>query len=396
MRSAKLLVPAVGTSQTLAYGTTSYLPAILAPSMAASLGLPVSTIFLGLTTALITAALAGPWAGKWVDTGQGRGVLLTAHLLYMLGLFALGMSTGLWTLLGAWVILGIGMSLGQYEAAFSILTSYYGRAARPHITGITLIAGFASTICWPLSTLMDQTIGWRQACWVWALCHLLLAIPLLFLILPKRPLVNHSQTQEPGEESGSPVPATLSREVIVLGFLFFVTWFTTGSMGAYLPLILSGLGMSTEQAVGIASLMGPMQVVARFSESLFLKKFHPLTGARIAGFLHPIGAVLLLGAGPVMAPVFTMLHGAGNGILTIAKGTLPLALFGPKGYGLRQGMLMIPARIGMAAAPFTFGLAVETWGSHAVLITGGLTLAATLSLFSIHGRNPNALHPQPI
>ncbi|MGA0332404.1 MAG: MFS transporter [Kiritimatiellia bacterium] len=383
MKSPKRLVLAIGTSQTLAYGTTSYLPAILAPSMGLSLGLSVSTIFLGLTAALITAACVGPWAGKWVDTGRGRDVLLAAHIVYMLGLFCLGASTGILTLLGSWILLGIGMSLGQYEAAFSVLTSYYGQEARAPITGITLIAGFASTICWPLSTLMDQTIGWRNACGIWGLCHLLIAIPLIFAILPKKPRINHSHDHEPGKKAGAQAPGSISWILVVLGFLFFVTWFTTGAMGSHLPLILSGMGLTKEQAVGIAALMGPMQVVARFSESLFLKKFHPLTGARIASFCHPLGAVLLLIFGPVMAPVFTMLHGAGNGILTIAKGTLPLALFGPKGYGLRQGLLMIPARIGMAAAPFTFGLAVETWGSHAVVLTGSLTLIAGLSLFTI-------------
>lgn len=386
MKSGKRIVLAVGTSQTLAYGTTSYLPAILAPSMAASLGLSVSTIFLGLTTALITAAFVGPWAGRWVDTGRGRDVLLTAHLLYMLGLILLGVSHGLWSMLGAWVVIGTGMALGQYESAFSVLTSYYGQDARPQITGITLIAGFASTICWPLSTWMDQTIGWRAACTVWGFTHLLLAIPLLFSILPKHPRINYNQPTETDPLSSQESTGALTWTLWVLGFLFLVTWFTTGAMGAHLPLILSGMGMSKEQAVAIAALMGPMQVVARFSESLFLKNVHPLAGARIASLFHPLGATLLLLFGPVMAPVFTMLHGAGNGILTIAKGTLPLALFGSKDYGLRQGLLMIPARIGMAAAPFTFGLALEHWGSRAVVLTGSLTLLAGISLFTVRGK----------
>ena len=387
MKSGKLVVLALGTSQTLAYGTTSYLPAILAPSMAAGLGLDLPSIFLGLTAALVTSALVGPTAGKWVDTGRGRDVLLAAHLIYMLGLAMLGFSTGMVSLLAAWIIIGVGMAMGQYEVAFSTLTSYYGKEARPSITGITLIAGFASTICWPLSAVMDQQIGWRSACLVWASTHLLLALPLVWSILPRRPAVNYSAGND--EPVGEPIgdepadPPNLRWMMVVLCFLFLVIWFTNTAMGAHLPLVLASMGMSTEKAVAIAALMGPMQVVARFSESLFLRHFHPLAGARLASFLHPAGAGLLLLFGPIMAPVFTMLHGAGNGILTISKGTLPLALFGSKNYGYRQGMLMIPARIGMAVAPFAFGAALAQWGSHAVIITAALTLFAGLSLFTI-------------
>ena len=150
MKSGKWVVAAIGTSQTLAYGTSSYLPAILAPSMAASLDLSLfPQFFSGLTTALVTAACVGPSAGKWVDTGRGRDVLLCAHLIYLLGLFLLGISTGLWSMLGAWAVIGVGMAMGQYESAFAILTSYYGKGARPSITGITLIAGFLTPFVGP-------------------------------------------------------------------------------------------------------------------------------------------------------------------------------------------------------------------------------------------------------
>ena len=241
MKSGKWVVVALGTSQTLAYGTTSYLPGVLAPSMAAGLGLDTPSIFLGLTAALITSALVGPYAGKWVDTGRGRDVLLGAHIIYMLGLAMLGLSTGMVSLIVAWMIIGIGMAMGQYEAAFSTLTSYYGKDARPSITGITLIAGFASTICWPLSTLMDSTIGWRYACWVWASTHLILALPLVWAILPKRPLINFSKEIPPSESTTQDEhrdPANIKWVMYVLTFLFLVIWFTNTAMGAHLPLFL--------------------------------------------------------------------------------------------------------------------------------------------------------------
>ena len=387
MKSGKLVVAAVGTSQTLAYGTTSYLPAILAPSIALSLDISIASVFLGLTSALITSALVGPYAGKLVDTGRGRDVLIGAHLVYMLGLLLLGLSTGLYSLLGAWVVIGVGMAIGQYETSFAVLTSYYGKAARPSITGITLIAGFASTICWPLSSLMDSTIGWRNACFVWASCHVLLALPLIWGILPKRPTINHSKESserdpETGEVREHRDPSNIKWILTVLSFLFLVTWFTTTSMGAHLPLILASMGMDNAQAVAIAAIMGPMQVVARFSESILFKRFHPLAGARFASFLHPRGGWSTDGFWTSDGADFHCSARRGKWDFDHLQRNSPRSLW-PENYGLRQGILMIPARIGMAVAPFTFGLALAHFGPNAVFITGGLTLIAGLSLFTL-------------
>ncbi|TVR42537.1 MAG: MFS transporter, partial [Planctomycetota bacterium] len=378
------IVAGLGSTQTLAYGSTYYLPAILAPSMAAGLGVAVSTIFLGLSLALVTAAVLGPRAGRWVDAGLGRQVLVAAHCCYALGLGLLAIAQGPWSMCAGWILIGLGMAMGQYETAFAVLTSYYGQAARGSITGITLIAGFASTICWPIHAALDATIGWRLTCAIWALSQLALAVPAILWALPLRPLHNHCAPQHQGT-AAPPEPGS-SWVLLVLAFLFAVTWFTTTAIGAHLPLLLMGLGLSTAQAVAMATLMGPMQVLARIIEAIFLRRYHPLIGARIASLLHPLGAGALFLVGPVLAPLFVMAHGAGNGILTIAKGTLPLALFGMVGYGRRQGVLMLPARMGMAIAPFAFGLAVAAWGHWALSITGGLTLIAGLGLFTLRAR----------
>ena len=149
---------------------------------------------------------------------------------------------------------------------------------------------------------------------------------------------------------------------MLLAVVFAVTWFTSTAMAAHLPRLLEEAGASPTSAVAAAALVGPAQVAGRLIEFGVLQRFHPLLSARLAAMAHPLGALALMMFGAPAAAVFTVLHGAGNGILTIAKGTLPLAIFGPSGYGLRQGILMVPARFGQAGAPFLFALLMERYG----------------------------------
>jgi hypothetical protein len=141
-------------------------------------------------------------------------------------------------------------------------------------------------------------------------------------------------------------------------------------------------------AVGVGALVGPAQVAGRLLEFGFLRRVHPLLSARMATLAHPIGVLALLLAGPAMAPLFAVLHGAGNGILTIAKGTLPLALFGPQGYGQRQGWLMLPSRVAQALAPVLFGFALQAWGGQALWLTFALVLSACAALLVLRATKP--------
>jgi hypothetical protein len=146
-------------------------------------------------------------------------------------------------------------------------------------------------------------------------------------------------------------------------------------MAAHLPHLLQEAGASASAAVGASALVGPAQVAARLVEFSLLQRFHPLLSARLAAIAHPVGAFGIIILGAPAAVFFTLLHGAGNGILTIAKGTLPLVIFGLQGYGLRQGLLMLPARFGQAAAPFVFALLIERLGAAALLLSAALGLA---------------------
>jgi hypothetical protein len=166
----------------------------------------------------------------------------------------------------------------------------------------------------------------------------------------------------------------------LLALVFRVTWFTSTAMAAHLPQLLQEAGASAAVAIAAAALVGPAQVAGRLLEFGVLQRFHPLLSARLAAIAHPVGALAVVGFGAPAAVVFTVLHGAGNGILTIAKGTLPLAIFGPSGYGFRQGILMVPARFGQASAPFLFAVLMERFGASALLLSTALGLAALAAL----------------
>lgn len=155
------VVLALGSAQTLAWGSTYYLPAILAAPIANDLGMSTSMVFAAFSAALVVAAILGPLAGRRIDLYGGRDVLAISSLVFAAGLAMLGAAQGIVLLLAGWLVIGIGMAMGLYEAAFSTLAAIYGRKARGAITGITLLAGFASTICWPISAYLEAEVGWR-------------------------------------------------------------------------------------------------------------------------------------------------------------------------------------------------------------------------------------------
>lgn len=179
------VIAALGTAQTLAWGSSYYLPAILADPIAHDLGISSNWFFAAFSGSLVISGLLGPRVGRQIDRVGGRQVLCISNLLLAGGLALLGASTSLWMMSGAWLLLGIGMGFGLYDAAFGALGRIYGSDARSAITGITLIAGFASTVGWPLSSLGLETIGWRETCYAWALAHIVIGLP-LNLMLPKQ------------------------------------------------------------------------------------------------------------------------------------------------------------------------------------------------------------------
>lgn len=381
------VVAALGTAQTLAWASTYYLPAVLAAPMASDLGTSPPTVFAAFSLALVVSAAIGPWSGRAIDRHGGRPVLMTTSVIFGVGLAGLGSVDDLWALFAVWALLGAAMGSGLYEGAFAALVRLYGHGSRNSITGITLIAGFASTVGWPLSAWMASRYGWRGACFGWAALHLAVGLP-LNAWLP-RPAASAQATgaalPSPDAVANSPLPGPQrpGLTTALLAFIFAATWFISTAIASHLPQMLQLMGATLAAAVAVGALIGPAQVAGRLLEFGVLRRVHPLLSARLAALGHPLGVIALLVGGPVLAPLFAVLHGAGNGILTIAKGTLPLMLFGAQGYGARQGWLTMPARVAQALSPFVFGLALERWGAGALWLSAGLGSTAFVALMAL-------------
>lgn len=382
------LVLRLGTAQTLAWASSYYLPAILARPMAADAGVPVGTVWLAFSLSLLLSAAVGPSVGRAIDRLGGRPVLMGTSGLFALGLVLLALAKGPPVLFLGWIVVGLAMGAGLYEAAFAALVRLQGQQARGAITGITLLAGLASTVGWPLSAWMEVQFGWRGACLGWAALHLVLGLP-LNASLPRTEALPAAEALAPQGRDASAPPR---RHVAwVLAYVFAATWFVSSALAAHLPAMLMAGGLSLAGALAIGALVGPAQVAGRLLEFGGLRRFHPLWAARFAASMHPLGVLVWMALGTVAAPVFAVLHGLGNGMLTIAKGTLPLAFYGPVGYGRRQGWIVAPSRVAQAFSPLVFGWLVERWGAGALWVSGALIGSALVCLWWLRTPRPQAL-----
>jgi MFS family permease len=376
------IILALGTTQTLAWASSYYIPAILADPIARDLGISSNWVFAAFSASLVLSALLGPRIGREIDLVGGRSVLAISNLTLAAGLVLLGLTSSIPMLIAAWLLLGIGMGCGLYDAAFGALGRIYGDTARRAITGITLMAGFASTIGWPLTALGLEHIGWRNTCFAWALAHVLIGLPLNLLMIPR------VESAKAAAAAAIKPHIPIDRTMALLAFAFAAAWTVTGAMAAHLPRILEATGATPLQAVAAGALIGPAQVAARIVEASFLSRFHPLVSTRLACITHPIGAVIVALFGGGAASAFAIFHGTGNGILTIARGTLPLSIFGPKNYAYRLGIIGAPARMAQAAAPLAFGVLIDVMGDKILMVSSALSLSALLALFLVHKERP--------
>lgn len=369
----RIVIP-LGITQTLAWASSYYLPAILADPIARDLDLTPNWIFGAFSAALVISGMLGPRVGRQIDLIGGRWVLSASNVVLAGGLVALAFTHSITMLLVAWALLGVGMGLGLYDAAFGALGRIYGQSARSAITGVTLFAGFASTIGWPLTSLGLGSIGWRETCLAWAAMHIVIGLPLNLIFIPKT-----SRSEASSADDGKPrIP--MDRSMILLAFAFAAAWTVTGAMAAHFPRILEAAGVSPGQAILAGALIGPAQVAARIAEAGFLSRYHPLMSTRLACLSHPVGAILIGIFGSPAAMALAILHGAGNGILTIARGTLPLAIFGPGNYAYRLGLLGAPSRVAQAVAPFAFAILIEKIGLGVLIVSSALSLSALAAL----------------
>ncbi len=362
----RVVVAALGVTQILAWGSTFYLLAVLAPFIAKDTGWAYDWIIGGVSIGLLVAGLAAPRVGYLIKERGGRPVLLIGALLLAAGLLGVGLATSFAWYLAAWIVIGLGMSASLYDAAFSTLGVIYGARSRPAITSVTLFGGFASTVCWPVSAFFAERYGWRGACFIYAAMQIAVSLPIHFLALPRRP------RNAGADLSGRPATRVrLERdEYLVFGTLSVVV--TIGAailsiVGTHLLPILMARGMDVAVAVGLGAIIGPAQVGARVVEMLAGHRYHPVWTMIASAALVAVAAVMLVSGFPFVA-LAIVLYGAGNGIGSVARGTVPLALFGAERYPVLMGRLAFPLLVAMAISPFLGGLAFARAGPDWALV----------------------------
>jgi hypothetical protein len=371
----RVVITALGVAQILAWGTSFYFPAVFAGPIVADTGWSLGYVVSGTSIGLLVAGLISPQVGRMIDRHGVRPVLPASSLFYAVGLAGIGLSSALPIYFAAWVVLGLGMGTGLYDAAFATLGRMYGRGARGPITNLTLFGGFAGTICWPLSAYLIDAAGWRGACLIYAALHLGLSLPLQLAVLREQPV---TAAAADGEENGArmdePPPANATMILVLLALILSLAAGIGSIMVVHLLIFLQAKGVNFAAAVALGTLLGPAQVGARVVERVFGSRYHPIWTMIAACALMAAGLALLSGGFPLLALVI-LIYGAGYGISWVARGTLPLALFGPLRFPILMGKLAFPSLIVQALAPAAGALLIEASSADTTIaVLTGLAL----------------------
>jgi len=369
----------LGINQTLSWGMTFYLPAVVVVPASHNLGQSTFALLGAFTMALLIAGVCAPRVGRWIDRNGGKSCIAASIVVLAAGQATIALSPNIVVWYLGWGVLGVGMAMGLYDAAFATVGTLLGREAGPTITGITLFAGFASTVFWSLGSSIIDFTGWRGLMLVYVGIMLCLNLPMVLALVPRL----DQNRKEANQAATERTPVSRTAIACLAGF-FTLRWFITSALAAHILALLHGIGLDAAAAVVVASLIGPGQVAGRVLEWTIGRRFHLLIRARLAALLFPIGAALLPLGGPFAATAFAILYGMSNGIMTINRGTLPLALFGPNGYATVLGWLAVPVLVAQAVAPTVAAPVVAALPSlWVLLIGGGLGLFATLLLLPL-------------
>jgi len=371
-RSDPLLfaVCALGVTQITAWGTSYYSLGVLANPIATDTGWSRSLIYFGFTVSLLVMGAVSAWAGRAIDRYGAQAVMTTGTALVSAGLVLLSLVRSEAAYLAVWAFLGVGMRMCLYDAAFAALVQVVPSRGRQAISYLTLFGAFASTVFWVVGHYFNEALGWRQTLLWFAAINLAVCLPLNWFGLARRE--TSPGTDAPAAAKPSPDGAPLAGRVRAIAIALFalvmsLNGFVFGVVTVQLVPLLEATGLATAAAVWVASMKGFAQFGGRLVEIVFGRNLRAVTIARIAiGVLPASFLVLILSHGNVQAVVaFTLLMGASQGVITIVRGAVPLALFGATGYGTVLGVLATPILIVNAASPTLFALIVDAWGWRA-------------------------------
>jgi MFS family permease len=363
-----LAVCALGIVQITAWGTSYYCLGVLAGPIGADTGWSRSLVYFGFTVALLVMGAVSAHAGRAIDRYGARNVMALGTLLVSAGLYALSLVRSEFAYLLVWAFLGVGMRLSLYDAAFAALVQVVPRRGRVAISYLTLFGAFASTVFWVVGHYLNQALGWRQTLALFAVINLVVCLPLIWIGLARREapgVAESTAAQGNPSEDGPPLEGGMRIVAMALfALVMSLNGFVFAVVTVQLVPLLEAAGLATAAAVWVASLKGFAQFGGRVVEIVFGRNLHAMTVARIAIGALPVSFALLLAAqGKVYAIVaFTLLMGASQGVITIVRGAVPLALFGTSGYGSVLGMLATPVLIVNAVSPTIFAMIVDRWG----------------------------------
>lgn len=377
---------ALGLTQIIGYGTLYYSFSILAPAMARDLNWSSEWIFGALSAALLIGGLAAPTMGKWIDRfGAGR-VMTGGSAIAAAALVACAFSSGNVTFVAALIAIETASNLVQYGAAFALLVQINPKAAQRSITYLTLIAGFASTIFWPITTALHAHLSWQTVYLVFAGLNVAICLPIHAWLSSS---VSKTRKQAP-DHPAKLVEASLPPSIRTPAFALMVTGFALESfvnaaLLVHMVPVLSGLGLGA-MAVMVGTLFGPSQVLSRLTNMVFGGGLSQLTLALISAVLLPAGLAVLILTAPSVAGalVFAVVFGLGSGLSSIVQGTLPLALFGSEGYGKRQGQVLAIRLVISSTAPFILAFMMKNIGvSWSLTVAAGIGAIAVLAFIAI-------------
>jgi MFS transporter len=361
-------VPVLGVTQVLTWGTMFYPPVLIVPLIAADRGWSISFTMGGFSLALLTAGITARYIGASIDRLGGQITMTLGSLAGAAGLALLVYASQPLAYYAVWMLIGAAMAANLYDAAFASLGRIFGIGARRPITALTLVGGFASTVSWPVTQLLIEHVGWRGTYVVYAAVLAVVAAPLHALLLPRAraeaEVAHESATAAP--KRFLPAKGTIFL-LLATGFAAYA--FVPSGMSAHLLAIFKRSGIDANTVVWIGALFGPSQVAARLVEFAFGRHVHPLwvgRGALIA-LLGAFAMLAVTGLSPLTAAVFAVLFGGANGLMTITRGAVPLALFGADGYGKLMGRIAAPFMLMQAAAPWAMAIVIERVSDAAAL-----------------------------
>ena len=372
-------VPVLGVTQILSWGTIFYTPVLIVPLIAAEHGWSISFAMGGFSIGLLVAGLVAPYVGRSIDRFGGHVVMTLGSLTGALGLFLIGSATHPIAYYAVWMVLGVAMAANLYDAAFSTLGRIFGIGARRPITALTLAGGFASTVSWPVTHVLLERVDWRGTYLIYAVLLACVAAPLHALALPRTRYQSDADLSDSGSAPVKVLPA-YGLPFILVAAAFASYAFVPSGLSAHLLAIFAREGIDPATVVWIGALFGPAQVGARLIEFAFGRNLHPLWIARFAltTFLCAFTMLVLLGVSTATAAAFALMFGGANGLITITRGAVPLALFGASGYGRLMGRLAGPFLLVQAAAPFIMAFMIERTSD-----LGALSLAAGFALVAL-------------